>query len=159
MDVLYSLIGVEELDFLAQNEIFTNTLNFVFTDNGANFSMDETMLNRFCKEILSRIQYNVKCLYLETTTMDHILRAGVYPNLTELKIFKFHAYLFSHFCTDELLFRYNFKKQITDLTLTYHSSEVGTIDQTTSVYIKFFDFFENLNCLSCIGPSFTQNPV
>ena len=96
MDVLYSLIGVEGLDILAQDEIFTNTLSFVFTDND---STNELMLNRFCNDILPRIQYNVKCLVLETTTMDRILRAGIYPNLTQLKIFKFHADFYSCFCT------------------------------------------------------------
>jgi hypothetical protein len=96
MDVLYSLIGVEGLDLVAQDEIFTNTLNFVFTDNDSN---KELMVNRFCNDILPRIQYNVKYLILETTTMDRILRAGIYPNLTQLKIFKFRADIFSHFCT------------------------------------------------------------
>ncbi|CAF4026312.1 unnamed protein product [Rotaria sordida] len=100
IDVLYSLIGIEGLDILAQDEIFTNTLNFAFTDNNDKYSMDEPMLNRFCKDILPRIHYNVKCLYLETTTMDRILRAGIYPNLTQLKIFQFHGNLFLHFCTD-----------------------------------------------------------
>jgi hypothetical protein len=96
MDVLYSLIGVEGLGLLAQDKIFTHTLNFVFTDND---SINEAMLNRFCNSILPQIQSNVKCLVLETTTMDHILRAGVYPNLTQLKIFKFDANIFSHCCT------------------------------------------------------------
>ncbi|CAF1125301.1 unnamed protein product [Rotaria sordida] len=100
IDVLYSLIGIEGLDILAQDEIFTNTLNFAFTDNNDKYSMDEPMLNRFCKDILPRIHYNVKCLYLEITTMDRILRAGIYPNLTQLKIFQFHGNLFLHFCTD-----------------------------------------------------------
>ncbi|CAF3941901.1 unnamed protein product, partial [Rotaria sp. Silwood1] len=29
----------------------------------------------------------------------------------------------------------------------------------TNIYIKFFDFFANLNCLDCIEPSFTNNAV
>jgi hypothetical protein len=63
-------------------------------------------------------------------------------------------------CLDELLFRYNFKKQITDLTLLNDfDSKVGTIDQTTNVYIKLLDFFENLNYLSGIGSFVTGNPV
>ncbi|CAF1154908.1 unnamed protein product [Rotaria sordida] len=161
MDVLYSLIGVEGLDLLAQNEIFTNTLNFALTNNDDNYSIDEPMLNRFCNDILPRIQYTVRCLVLETiTTMDRILRAGVYPNLTQLKIFKFQANVFSHFCTDELLFRHNFKKQITDLTLVNNSHhEIGTIDQMTNVYIKLLDFFENLNYLNCIGTFIHGNPI
>ncbi|CAF1354120.1 unnamed protein product [Rotaria magnacalcarata] len=160
MDVLYSLIGVEGLDLLAQDDIFTNTLNFVLTDNGDYYSINEPILNRFCNDILPRIQYNVRSLYLETTTMDHILRAGVYPNLTKLKIFKFHENFLLHFGTDELLFRYNFKKQITNLTLVSdYGGKVGTLDQTTNVFIKLLDFFENLNYLSCIGSSVTGNPV
>ncbi|CAF3012613.1 unnamed protein product [Rotaria socialis] len=43
---------------------------------------------------------------------------SLYSNLTQLKLFKFRANVFLPFCTDELLFRYNFKKQITDLTIT-----------------------------------------
>jgi hypothetical protein len=92
MDVLYSLIGVEGLDRLAQDEIFTNTLNFVFIDN-------DSMLNRFCNSILPQIENNIKCLILETTNMDRILRSGIYLNLTQLKIFKFHPNIFSNFCT------------------------------------------------------------
>ncbi len=71
----------------------------MLNDNGDNYSIDAPMLNRFCNDILPRIQYNVRYLVLETTNMDCILRAGVYPNLTQLKIFKFHANVFSHFCT------------------------------------------------------------
>ena len=63
-------------------------------------------------------------------------------------------------CLDEVLFRYNFKKQITDLTLVNeYGGKVGTIDQTTNVYTKLLDFFENLSYLSCIGSSITRNSV
>jgi hypothetical protein len=96
MDVLYSLVGIEGLDLLVQDDTFTNTLNFVFTDND---SIKESMLNRFCNSILPRIESNIKCLVLETTTMDRILRVGIYPNLTQLKISRFHANSFSDFCT------------------------------------------------------------
>ncbi|CAF1508421.1 unnamed protein product [Adineta steineri] len=157
MDVLYSLIGVERLGLLAQDEIFTNTLNFDFTDN---YSINEAMLNRFCNSILPQIQYHVKCLVLETTTMDRILRAGVYSNLTQLKIFNYDASIFSHCCTDELLFRCNFKKQITDLTIRndYNGRE-RIIDQSTNVFIKLVDFFENLKYLSYTESFVAKNSV
>ena len=96
MDVLYSLIGVEGLDLLVKDDIFTNTLNFVFPDND---KIEESMLNRFCNSILPQIESSVKCLVLKTTAMDRILRAGIYSNLTQLKILRFHASIFSHFCT------------------------------------------------------------
>ncbi|CAF3217807.1 unnamed protein product [Rotaria socialis] len=157
MDVLYSLIGIEGLDLLAQDEKFTNNHNFVFASND---SINEPMLNRFCNSILPRIQYNVKCVVLETKTMDRILRAGIYPNLTQLKIFKFQANIFSKFCTDELLLRDNFKKQITELTLLDDCGpETEAIDETTNAYIKWFDFFENLNSLSCIESCMSGDPV
>jgi hypothetical protein len=61
---------------------------------------------------------------------------------------------------DELLFRYNFKKQIRDLTLLNdYDGKVAIIDQTTNLYIKLIDFFENLNYLNCIGSFITGNPV
>lgn len=39
MDVLYSLTGVEELDLLAQDEIFTHSLNFAAADDNDNESV------------------------------------------------------------------------------------------------------------------------
>lgn len=73
----------------------------MLTGNGDNYSIDEPMVNRFCNDTLPRIQYNIGCHVLDTTTMNRILRADVYPNLSQLKIFKFHANVFSHFCTDK----------------------------------------------------------
>ncbi|CAF4083013.1 unnamed protein product, partial [Rotaria magnacalcarata] len=148
---------VQGLDLLAQDKIFTNSLNFVLTNNDP---ITEQILNRFCNSILPRIHDNVKCLVLETTIMDRILRAGIYSNLTQLKIFKFQTNIFSRFCTEELLFRHNFKKQIADLTLLGdYSGDAETNDQTTNVFIKLLDFFENLNSLSGIGSFVTADPV
>ena len=103
MDLLYSLIGVPGLELLAQDKIFTDTLEFVSSNNDKNHSFDEPILQRFCTDILPRIQSNVRYLILETATMDRILRAAVYSNLTQLKIFKFHADTFSSFCTGKQL--------------------------------------------------------
>ncbi len=49
MDVLYSLIGIgiERIDLLAQDQIFTNTLNFVSTDTGGMCSINDSILDRF----------------------------------------------------------------------------------------------------------------
>jgi hypothetical protein len=61
---------------------------------------------------------------------------------------------------DELLFRDNFKKQITHLKLLDdYCGEVRVIDQTTNVLIKLIDFFENLNDLNCIESLTTKNLV
>jgi hypothetical protein len=82
MNVLYSLIGIsiERLDLLAKDKIFTNTLNFVLTDVDDVCSIPDPILNRFCNDILPQIHCNVRCLTF----------AGDFPNLTQLKMFKFN---------------------------------------------------------------------
>jgi hypothetical protein len=86
MNVLYSLIGIdnERLDLLAQEKNFSNTLNFVSTDADDTCSINKPIVNRFCIDILPRIQYNVKCFIFESTIMKHILLAADYPNLTTI---------------------------------------------------------------------------
>jgi len=83
IDVLYSLLDINNnrLDFLAQEEQFTNTLNLVLSD--------QMIFNRFSIDILPRIHQNVTDLTLESPSMRCILLAGNYPNLTHLKLYKF----------------------------------------------------------------------
>jgi len=99
MNVLYSLIGIgiKRLDLLAKDKTFTNTLNFVLTDVDGVCSIPDPILNRFYNDILPQIHCNVKCLIFETMIMERILLAGDYPNLTQLKIFKFNRDFVSHY--------------------------------------------------------------
>ena len=94
IDVVYSLLGInnQRLDIMAQEEIFTNILNFVIISQstGEISSMSDSILNRFCISILPRIHRNVKSLILDSVTMERVLLTGTYPNLTELKFFNFN---------------------------------------------------------------------
>ena len=92
MNVLYSLIGIgnKRLEHLAQDNVFTNSLNFVLDDIDDICSINDSVLNRFCISILSRIGNNVRCLILESMNLERILLSANYPNLTELKIFNFN---------------------------------------------------------------------
>ncbi len=58
MNVLHSLIGIgiERLDLLAQDTTFTNTPNFVSTGIDDICSINHSILDRFCIDILPRIQ-------------------------------------------------------------------------------------------------------
>jgi hypothetical protein len=98
MSVLYSLIGIgnKRLEHLAQDKIFTNTLNFVSDDI---CSLNDSLLDRFCNDILSRIQDNVRCLIGESMRMERILLAANYRNLNELKIFNFNRDIASRYLT------------------------------------------------------------
>lgn len=83
VDVLYSLFGIhnQRLDCLIQEKTFSTSLNLT--------SRNELILSRFYNDILSRIDFNVQCLIVESASLERILLAGHYPHLTELKIFHF----------------------------------------------------------------------
>ena len=101
IDVLYSLLDIDNqrLDIIAQDQIFTNILNFVSISQSTNeiSSISGSILDRFCVDILPRIHENVKSLTVESVSMECILRAGNYPNLTELKLFNFNKAIVSRY--------------------------------------------------------------
>ncbi|CAF1119146.1 unnamed protein product, partial [Rotaria sordida] len=102
MDVLYSLLGVDNqrLDMIVQEKIFTETLNFVLTTSLDDIlSIEDSMLDRFCTNILPRIDHNIKSLILESKSMERILLVTDYPNLAKLKIFNFIDKIASYYFT------------------------------------------------------------
>ncbi|CAF1322719.1 unnamed protein product [Rotaria sordida] len=104
MNVLYSLLDVDNqrLDIIAQENIFTNTLNFVLTTFTNDISsISNAIVDRFCIHILPRIHHNVKCLIVDSVFMERILRTADYPNLTELKLFSFNGKIASRYFTDK----------------------------------------------------------
>jgi hypothetical protein len=90
IDVLYSLVGVHErLDKILCDTIFTRSIDFAtILSNGKNDSLMKQMLDRFCLDILPRIDQNIECLTLEPFSMKCILRASDYPNLHKLNLVK-----------------------------------------------------------------------
>jgi len=102
IDVLYSLLDVnnQRLDVIAQKQTFTNNLNFVSMSSKNDIcSISDPILDRFCFDILPRIHHNVKSLILESVSMERILLAANYSNLTELKIVNFNQEIFSRYFT------------------------------------------------------------
>ena len=99
VDVLHSLFGInnQRLDIIAQEEIFNNNLNFVSNSQSSDeiSSVSDSILDRFCNDILPRIRMNVKSLILESGSIERILGAGSYPNLTELKLYNFNKAIVS----------------------------------------------------------------
>ncbi|CAF2047650.1 unnamed protein product [Rotaria magnacalcarata] len=120
MDVLYSLLDVDNqrLDTIILHKAFTKTLNFILTTTTDDvLSIADSMLNRYCFNILPKIDHNVTSLILEAEAMERILLAADYPSLTELKLFNVTDYIVSHYFAVESPFRLIFQQQITDLTL------------------------------------------
>ncbi len=106
VDVLYSLLGInnQRLEIIAQQQIFTNILNFVRISQSTDeiSSISASILDRFCISILPRIHINVKSLILESVSMERILRVANYPNLTEFKIFNFNQTIVSRYFIGKL---------------------------------------------------------
>jgi hypothetical protein len=87
-DVLYSLIGVnEKLDRLARDITFTQSIDLVrVSSDEHNHSKTKTILNRFCTDILPRIQHNIEHLTLDLLSIDCVLRIGNYPKLHKITL-------------------------------------------------------------------------
>jgi hypothetical protein len=106
MDVLYSLLDVDNqrLDMIVQEKTFTNTLNFVVTTiTDEVLSIANSTIDRFCIDILPKIGYNIKSLILESESMERILLATDYPNLTELKLYNVNDEIVSQYFTGKKL--------------------------------------------------------
>ncbi|CAF3636818.1 unnamed protein product [Rotaria socialis] len=132
IDVLYSLVDINNgpLDIFAQEKMFTNTLNFTYTD-------DISLIDRYCINILPRINHNIKCFILEPVLLERILLAAVYPNLTEFKLFNFEQQIVSKYFTDESSLRSVFQQQITSLILVN--------DDKSARVVASGDLFHNLS--------------
>ncbi|CAM4797257.1 unnamed protein product [Rotaria magnacalcarata] len=157
MFVLYSLIdiGIERLDLLAQDITFTNTLNFLSSEADSICSLNDSIIDRFCSDILPRIQCTVQYLIFESIITERILLAINCPNLTKLKIFNANQDIALHYFTNESHFRHIFKQKITDLTVINHhtNAHISTVDYTKNVYVHIFNFFTNLKHLSIVKSS------
>ncbi|CAF3328068.1 unnamed protein product [Rotaria sp. Silwood2] len=157
MDVLYSFINInnKHLNSLAQEKIFSSTLNFVSIDNVS--VIDQEKLDRFCKDILPKIHENVKCFIVEPLSMERILLAGEYPNLTELKLFNFTQEIDLNYFTNQSSLRCIFQQKLTHLTIINNDErkEIESLkNYNRNVYEYILKFFRNLKHLSIIE---TQN--
>ncbi|CAF4151053.1 unnamed protein product [Rotaria sordida] len=125
-------------------------------------SIDDRILDRFCIDILPKIHNNVKHLILESMSMEYILLAGNYPNLTSLKLFNFGQHIALNYFTDKSIFQYIFKYQIRELILEnndnydYADERILPKEYNKNVYLSILTLFENLQSLSIVG-SFTSS--
>jgi len=114
VNALYSLLDVinKRFNSLLEDNVFTNTLNFTQTSlfDHINSSLSDRIIDRFCFNILPRIDVNVKHLTLNSTSMTRILLAGSYPNLTSLKLFHFEENIAFSYFTGKYLTCINFRE-------------------------------------------------
>ncbi|CAF2666240.1 unnamed protein product [Rotaria sp. Silwood2] len=158
IDVLYSLFGInnKRLDILLEDDVFTNTLNLVTTS-----SITDLKLDRFCIYILPRIDHCIKKFIIEGTSIERILLAGDYKNLTCLELFNFEQDKLFRYFTDNSVFRHIFQHRITDLILHNNDQYISKMRldiYTRNVYGHILAIFKNLKHFTIISSSFHEYP-
>ncbi|CAF3369713.1 unnamed protein product [Rotaria socialis] len=125
VDVLYSLIDVNErFNTIAHDPIFTNHLTLLkHLSDGSICSLTDSMLDQFCSQILPKINHKIKCLHLESSSMEHILLATNYPSLDGLSLRNITLKTIIPYFLDENALTDLFKTQILSLTLNMHVNE------------------------------------
>ncbi|CAF1258368.1 unnamed protein product [Adineta ricciae] len=156
MDALYSLFDVDthRLNTVVQHKVFTAALNFVLlTSTDDILPVTDLILDRFCMSILPKIDHNITSLIIESQSMERILRAAYYPNLTKLKIYNFLDKIAASYFTDTSPFRRIFQEQIIDLSLVYkHGIDIlAERLYRNGVHGHVLTFFKSLQDLSITG--------
>lgn len=87
-DVLYSLLGLSiRLDQIIRGPYFTTKINLIKLKDDERSEEVETWIDRFCLEILPTIGHRIQWLKVQSTSMERILMAADYTNLSQLDIF------------------------------------------------------------------------
>ncbi|CAF4212839.1 unnamed protein product [Rotaria sp. Silwood2] len=148
IDILYSLIGVNrKLDRLARDITFTRSLDLVtISSNEHNDSRNKLILNRFCFDIIPRIQQNIQCLILDPLLIDRVLCIGNYPKLRKLTLVNLQFEMASRIFNGKSSFIGTFQHQISHLTVTIHDDSTGEriSKLSTNVFTTIFIMFTKL---------------
>lgn len=96
IQVLYSLFGINQrLNTIIQDSLFTSHLTLFerstdpdgFISNYNIHRLSDSIINRFCLEILPVLHHKIKWLDVEPTFVERVLRATKYPNLSGLGVY------------------------------------------------------------------------
>jgi hypothetical protein len=123
INVLYSLIGVNRtLDRLAQDITFTQSIDLVGISSNEHIdSINKSILDRFCVDIIPRIQHNIECLILDPLSIDRVLCIGNYSKLHKLTLvnlqFEVASRIFNGMSSCHLFFKIKKTKSINKFIL------------------------------------------
>ncbi|CAF4181612.1 unnamed protein product, partial [Rotaria magnacalcarata] len=160
IQVLYSLIGVNKrLNAIVHDPIFSNRLTLM-KDFSA-YSIDrlpDSILERFCSEILPEIHHNIKWINLESSSMKRILLATNYPNLYGLGLYDIEIETFLSLVNDGSSSTSIDKSQILALVIgcSTYGKIISTNNMNATILAHIFTTLSNLQCLS-FCPSSTWN--
>ncbi|CAF1397343.1 unnamed protein product [Rotaria sordida] len=172
-DVLYSLIGVNKrLDSIANDSIFTSNLTLIspvkkrfetigndafFTRNltliksfdGLSCQFTDVILNRFCLEILPKINDKIERLNVESSFMERILRLTNYPNLRTLGLYDLPSKTVNYLFSNESYLIRHYRNQILSLSINMkrgalQRSVFGVTNINRNIFSKICSMFKNL---------------
>ncbi|CAF2970525.1 unnamed protein product [Rotaria sp. Silwood2] len=153
--VLYSLIGVNKrLDTIAKDSIFTEYLTLIPPFNGLN-EFTDTILDRFCSEVLPKIHHKIEWLNTESLYIERILLATNYPVLHGLGLYDLASEVARNLFTDRSFLIRIFKNQILSLVIHINKCQESSSsikDINTFIYTQILIMFKNLRYLN-FGPN------
>ena len=98
IDVLFSLMGLDtRLDQIIRDPCFTAEIDLIQLNNNETCGQVDTYIDRFCLDILPEIHHHIKWLKVQSTSMERLLLAADYSNLSQLDIFIPHEEPILHF--------------------------------------------------------------
>lgn len=155
ISVLYSLFDVSKrLNRIVYDPIFTRQLSLVRRlSNGRSYSLSYPILDRFCFNILPKIDDTITHLDVEPSTMKSILRIGNYPNLCKLGLYNVNVGKVISVLADleELIGSNKLKTQICSLQLEIlflrYRLEISNL-WFDIILAKIFSLFSNLKSLN-----------
>ncbi|CAM4960791.1 unnamed protein product [Rotaria socialis] len=118
-EVLYSLLGVNKrLNNIAVDPGFTNNLSLVMSAlDGLVYSLPDPILDRFCLHILPKIHQNIEWLHLLSRSMERILRATNFPNLSGISLHNIQAKTAIDLFTEQTSVIHILKNQLLSFTI------------------------------------------
>ncbi|CAF3927415.1 unnamed protein product [Rotaria sordida] len=165
-EVLYSLLDVDKgLNRIVCDSAFTYRLSLlrsvptrlIVSESLSRYfiyPLLDSIVNRFCLQILPQINNKIKWLNLESSSIKRILRATNYPALYGFGLYNIETNEAINLFSDETLFNCTFKNQISALVIDISTN--GQLTSTEHVNVHLFKhiltIFTNLRYLN-FGPS------
>lgn len=89
-DVHYSFTGLNKrFDRILNERIFTRNFILIKSTHSLSFKFPDIVIDRYCFEILPKINNKIEQLYIPSSFMKRILLGTDYPNLHSLGLYDF----------------------------------------------------------------------
>ncbi|CAF1519878.1 unnamed protein product [Rotaria sp. Silwood1] len=152
ISILYSLIGLNKrLNTIVRDPIFTSNLTLMrHLSDDSMCPLPDSMLDRFCSQILLEIHCQIKWLDLESSTMERILCATNYSNLYGLGLFDIDLGTAQSLFVDASSLIHTYKNQITSFIIDINNNKEQLSIKNVNIFVftHIFITYTNLQYLN-----------